>query len=153
MSSSSIVVPTPGFQAKLGWIFSIYAGVFAFLFSLFWFSPASGVQFALFAAVSALVTARLAAWIANYFGRSRYGLIACLITAVLFSMVPLAFIIANTGEEFFVSPFEYMSLLRLYFAIGIFYAAPAALAATLVFHLALVVVRRRQWFVFEQRWL
>ena len=60
MSSSSIVVPTPGIQAKLGWVFSLYAGVFAFLFSLFIFSPGSGTGFALLAGASALVTARLA---------------------------------------------------------------------------------------------
>jgi len=158
MNASAIVVPIPGIQAKLGWVYSLYAGIFAFLFSLFFFSSGSGAGFALLAGASALVAARLAAWIAGYFGRSRYGLIACAITAILFSLTPLGFLIVFSSSDLFgTEPIatlaEFLKLMVLFFVIGIAYAAPAALAATLVFHLALVIVRKQRWLAFEQQWL
>ena len=80
--------PDTHYQTVLAWAYSAYGSVFAFLFSLYYFSPVSGVAFALMAGAAAFVCARIAGWIAGYFGRSGYGLIACLLVAILFPSVP-----------------------------------------------------------------
>ncbi len=147
------------YQSRLAWAYSLYAGIFAFLFSLFIFSPLSGAGFAAIAGVSALICARLAGWIAAYFGRSTYGLVACAITAILFSMVPLLFTLYYSGMDYFPTAapaseiMDFSVLLSLYFIFGIIYAAPAALIATFAFQLILLIARKQQWLVFQQRWL
>jgi len=151
---------TTDYQSRLAWAYSLYAGAFAFVFSIAYFSPLSGVQFAALAGLSALVCARIAAWIAGYFGRSGYGLVACAITAILFPLVPPAVTVFYFVLDYFQSGIltgttikEYAVLFSLYYIIGIQYAAPAALAATLIFHLALVAIRKQQWLTFQHRWI
>jgi hypothetical protein len=146
-------------QSALAWAYSLYAGVFAFLFSILIFSPVSGVRFAAIAAVSALVCVRIASWLASYFGRSGYGLIACVITAFLFPMVPPLFVIFGVVEERLtelssnITILEYAKLCVIYYLLGIIYAAPAAFVATLIYNLALVAVRKMQWLAVQQRWI
>ena len=146
-------------QSALAWAYSLYAGVFAFLFSILIFSPLSGVPFAAIAGVSAVICARIAGWIAYYFSRSGYGLVACVITAFLFPMVPPLFVIFGVVEERLTEPsssitiLEYAKLCVIYYLLGIIYAAPAAFVATLSYNLALAAVRRMQWLAVQQRWI
>jgi hypothetical protein len=143
----------------LEWAYSLYAGIFAFLFSVFIFSPVSGVRFAAIAAVSAFVCVRIASWIASRFGRSGYGLIACVIAIIAFPLVPPLFVIFGAVEEHLtdfsngITIFEYAKLCVIYYLLGIIYTAPAAFVATLIFDLALAVARKLRWLSFEQRWL
>jgi hypothetical protein len=146
-------------QSALAWTYSLYAGVFAFLFSILIFSPLSGVPFAAIAGVSAVICARIAGWIASYFSRSGYGLVACVITAFLFPMVPPLFVIFGVVEERLIEPsssitiLEYAKLCVIYYLLGIIYAAPAAFVAILSYNLALAAVRRMQWLAVQQRWI
>jgi len=146
-------------QSALAWAYSLYAGVFAFLFSILIFSPLSGVPFAAIAGVSAVICARIAGWIASYFSRSGYGLVACVITAFLFPMAPPLFVIFGVVEERLTEPsssitiLEYAKLCVIYYLLGIIYAAPAAFVATLSYNLALAAVRRMQWLAVQQRWI
>lgn len=150
------------YQSRLAWACSAYAGLFAFAYSIAVFSPESGLPFAALAGVTAFLCAQIAGKTAGYFGRSRYGFIACAITVVLFSLVPSAAIIFYLTVDYLQTGIEtpettirdYTKLIVLYFAIGLrYFAAPAALVATLIFHLALFVIRKQQWLAFQQRWI
>jgi hypothetical protein len=156
MSSVPVATPSANIQLKLDWIFSVYAGVFAFLFSILIFSPLSGIPFALIAAGSALVCTRIASWIASSFGWSGYGLIACILTTILFPLVPPIVVMAAGLSEYFSEPgtfSEYSVLSATYYLLGIIYTAPAALAGTAIFHAALLCARKLHWLSLEQRWL
>ena len=159
MSTTIADAPQANIQSRLGWAYSLYAGIFAFLFSILIFSPVSGAPFAAIAAISAFICARIAGWLASYFGRSGYGLVACVITAFLFPMVPPLFVIFGVVEEQLselsssITILEYAKLCVIYYLLGIIYAAPAAFVATLIFNLALAAVRRMQWLAVQQRWI
>lgn len=146
-------------QPLLAWVYSLFAGIFAFLFSILIFSPLSGVPFAAIAAVSAFVCARVASWIAVRYGRSGYGLVTCIITMFLFPLVPPLVVITGAVEEKFtefsssVTIFEYAKICVIYYLFGLIYAAPAALAGTLVYNLALAAIRKMQWLSVRQRWI
>ena len=145
-------------QSQLGWAYSLFAGVFAFLFSILIFSPVSGVQFAAIAGVSAIICVRIASWLASYFGRSGYGLVACIISTILFPLVP-PIVVMSGGiyERLTGSPTldfsDYAGLSVIYYLAGIIYASPATFAGTAIFQLALVAVRKIRWLSFQQRWL
>jgi hypothetical protein len=159
MSTTIAGTPPPNIQSKLGWAYSFYASVFAFLFSILIFSPLSGVPFAAIAAISALIMVRIASWLASYFGRSGYGLVACIFATILFPLVPPIVVIsgglheqlttAATSSEFF----EFVQLSAIYYLAGIIYAAPATFAGTATFQLALVIVRKLRWLTFDQLWI
>ena len=158
--STTIADATPtGIQPKLGWAFSLYAGVFAFLYSILIFSPLSGLPFAAIAAVSAFVCVRIASWLASYFGRSGYGLVACVITALLFPLVPPLVVMSGGLHERLTDPSisstfsEFSRLSAIFYLVGIMYAAPAVLAGTATFQLALLVARKLHWLSFEQKWI
>ena len=159
MSTTIADTPPSGMQSKLGWAFSLYAGVFAFLYSILIISPLSELPFAAIAAVSALIMVRIASWLASYFGRSGYGLVACIFATILFPLVPPIVVMSGglheqltttaTSSEFF----EFVQLSAVYYFIGIIYAAPATFAGTATFQLALVIVRKLRWLTFDQLWI
>ena len=143
-------------QSALAWTYSFFAGVFAFAFSLYFFSPASGPQFAALAAVCAFICARIAGWLASYSGNSGYGLVTCIITSFIFPLVPpLVAVTYMVRSETLTDATiaEYVVTFVLYYIFGIQYAAPAAFAATLIYNVALAVVRRTRWLAVQQRWL
>jgi hypothetical protein len=159
MSTTIADTPPSNIQSKLGWVYSLYAGVFAFLFSILIFSPLSGVPFAAMAAVGAFVSVRIASWFASYFGRSGYGLVACIFATALFPLVPSIVVMFNGVLEFFTDSLTaaefggYTKLSGIYYVLGIIYAAPATFSGTAIFQAALFVVRKLRWLAFEQRWL
>jgi hypothetical protein len=159
MSTTIADTPPTTIQSKLGWAFSLYAGVFAFLYSILIFSPLSGLPFAAISAVSAFICVRIASWLASYFGRSGYGLVACVITAFLFPLVPPLVVMSGALHERLTEPsisstfVEFGELSAAYYLIGFIYAAPAVLAGTATFQLALVIVRKLRWLTFDQLWI
>ena len=159
MSTTITDITPSNIQSKLGWAYSIFAGVFAFLFSIFIFSPLSGVPFAAMAAVGAFISVRIASWIASYFGRSGYGLVACIFATILFPLVPPVVVMSNgiyellTGSPGSVGFSGYAGLSVIYYFVGIIYAAPATFAGTAIFQLALVALRKIHWLSFEQLWI
>lgn len=146
-------------QSMLAWAYSIYAGVFAFLFSIFIFSPLSGARFAAMSAVSAFICVRIASWLASYFGRSGYGLVACIIATVVFPLVPPIVVMTGGAYEFLIESgtgqglLEYTNLSAIYYLAGVIYTAPATFSATAIFQLALFLVRKLRWLNFEQKWI
>ena len=156
MSSVLAATPSTITQSKLGWVFSLYAGVIAFLFSILIFSPLSGIPFALITAGSALVCTRIASWVASYFGWSGYGLIACILTTILFPLVPPIVVMTAGLSEYFSIPgsfSEYTNLSATYYMAGIIYTAPATFAGTAIFQAALSCARKLDWLSLEQRWI
>lgn len=159
MSTTIADTPQTNIQSRLGWAYSLYACVFAFLFSVLIFSPLSGVPFAAIAAISALVCVRIASWLASYFGRSGYGLVACIISTVIFPLVPPIVVMTGGAYELLIESgtsqalFEYTNLSAIYYLVGIIYTAPATFSATAIFQLALLLMRKLRWLSFEQKWI
>jgi hypothetical protein len=159
MSTTTADIAPSNIQTKLGWIYSLYACVFAFFFSILIFSPVSGAAFAAMAAVSAFVCVRIASWLSSYFGRSGYGLVACVIATILFPLVPPIVVMSGginellSGSPTSIKLSDYARLSAVYYFVGIVYAAPATFSATAIFQLALAAARNRHWLSFEQKWI